>query len=96
MRHRMSLPTRQELVQSNQQRYRDAPNKEKTTILNELAASTGLHRKYLIECLGKGGVESPAHTQPPRPRVGAQAMGRESSRACSCCGSVPTASARNA
>jgi hypothetical protein len=51
----MSMSGKLELMDVTRERYRGAGRKEKTKILDELVASTGLNRKYVITALGEGG-----------------------------------------
>lgn len=48
MRPRMSMSGKLELMGVTRERYRRAERREKTKILDELVASTGLKRKYAI------------------------------------------------
>ena len=49
----MSPQTRREIVRAVYARYRKASRREKTTILTELCAATGFHRKYAIHLLSR-------------------------------------------
>lgn len=66
MRRQMSMSGKLELMGVTRERYRKAGRKEKTKILDELVASTGLNRKYAITVLRDGGgVRSRGGTQGP-------------------------------
>lgn len=47
----MSLSARREYLMRIKKRYLKAPWKKKSSMLNEFCSATGLHRKYVIDCL---------------------------------------------
>ena len=49
---KMSIDSTREYLGVKQRQYVEAPRKERTIILNELVAVTGLNWKYLIQLLG--------------------------------------------
>ncbi len=49
-----------QLIDATRPRYRLAGRNEKTRILNELAATTGYHRKALLRLLGRHKITPPA------------------------------------
>ncbi len=61
MRHSMSLIARRELIQSIAQRYHKASKADKKSILDELVAATGYHRKSATRLLNN----PPAKLKPP-------------------------------
>lgn len=50
---RISMTTRRELIEAIGARYRDVATNEKKTILDDLVALTGYHRKHATRVLGK-------------------------------------------
>jgi hypothetical protein len=56
MARRISMYTRQELVEALRKRYLGASKKEKTRILDEFTSVAGYHRKHAVRLLGSGGV----------------------------------------
>ena len=53
MDEKISREARGEVLQAVQERYRHATKKEKTRVLDEVAALTGCHRKHAIRLLAK-------------------------------------------
>ncbi len=64
MRHSMSLNARRVLIQSIAQRYHEASKADKKSILDELIAATGYHRKSATRLLNN----PPAKPSPQSPR----------------------------
>ncbi len=64
MRHPMSLHARRELIQSIALRYHQASKADKKSILDELVAATGYHRKSATRLLNN----PPTKTAPLSPR----------------------------
>ncbi len=68
----MSLQSRRELLASTAPRYQQASKKEKQTILNELTAATGYHRKYALTLLKYHDAQAAQPARRPRkpsPRI---------------------------
>lgn len=53
MRERIDMATRREVIRVLEQRYRAAGRPEKSRILDELVAVSGLHRKHAIRLLAR-------------------------------------------
>lgn len=64
----MSLSARNELLTSIRTRYANASRAEKSTILTEFTAATGLHRKYALTLLNAGKAKAPAGKRARVPR----------------------------
>ena len=50
----VSLATRIEVIGAVRSRYREAPKKDKSRMLDEFVAITGCHRKHVVRLLGRG------------------------------------------
>lgn len=53
MRKRVDMSTRKELIRAIEERYRTADRREKSRILDEFVAVSGLHRKHAVRLLGR-------------------------------------------
>ena len=62
----ISLATRTEVVGAIRNRYREAPKKDKSRMLDEFVAITGCHRKHAVRLLGQD--EDASHRVVPRGR----------------------------
>ena len=64
----MSVQAKRELLAQTAPRYRTAPSRQKSAILDEFVAATGYARKYAIRLLGQPTVPRPAPIARPRAR----------------------------
>jgi len=70
----MSFQTKRELLAKIAPRYREAPRKQKTIILNEFIASTGYKRKYAIRLLSLPEIPTVRAIKRPRGRFYGEAV----------------------
>ena len=54
MAEEISLATRTEVLGAIRSRYREAPKKDRSRMLDEFVAITGCHRKHAVRLLKKG------------------------------------------
>src|SRR5215471_21023790 len=65
MAGRISMGARREILSAVAERYRSAGRREKGRILDELCATTNLHRKHAVRALGRHGTPKVAGAGEP-------------------------------